>query len=96
MRLAENPSLRAASCCKVDVVNGGAGSLAPPLVRSPRPRAHALAPFATWQIESYVYDVVRSCVPKIDLDDVFTTKETIAKSISENLKAVRQPHKRPP
>merc|ERR1719267_431924 len=38
------------------------------------------------QIESYVYDVVRSTVPKIDLDDVFTTKEEIANSISESLK----------
>merc|ERR1719181_2037942 len=38
------------------------------------------------QIESYVFDVVRSTVPKIDLDDVFTTKEQIASSISESLK----------
>merc|ERR1719155_471686 len=38
------------------------------------------------QIESYVYDVVRSTVPKIELDDVFTTKEEIAASISESLK----------
>merc|ERR1719267_416901 len=38
------------------------------------------------QIEAYVYDVVRSTVPKIDLDDVFTTKEEIAASISLSLK----------
>merc|ERR1719473_921972 len=38
------------------------------------------------QIESYVYDVVRSTVPKIELDDVFITKEEIAASISESLK----------
>ena len=38
------------------------------------------------QIESYVYDVVRSTVPKIELDDVFTTKDQIAESISESLK----------
>ncbi len=38
------------------------------------------------QIEAYVYDVVRSTVPKIELDDVFTTKEEIAASISSNLK----------
>ena len=37
------------------------------------------------QIESYVFDVVRSSVPKIDLDDVFTTKEQIANSITESL-----------
>ena len=38
------------------------------------------------QIESYVYDVVRSAVPKIDLDDVFTTKEEISHTISTALK----------
>jgi regulator of protease activity HflC (stomatin/prohibitin superfamily) len=38
------------------------------------------------QIESYVYDVVRSSVPKIDLDDVFTTKEQIAEAIADSLK----------
>merc|ERR1719421_1288309 len=38
------------------------------------------------QIEAYVYDVVRATVPKIDLDDVFTTKEEIAASISSALK----------
>merc|ERR1719326_14608 len=38
------------------------------------------------QIESYVYDVVRSTVPKIELDDVFTTKEQIATEISNSLK----------
>ena len=37
------------------------------------------------QIEAYVYDVVRSTVPKIELDDVFTTKEEIAHSIQEQL-----------
>ena len=38
------------------------------------------------QIEAYVYDVVRATVPKINLDDVFTTKEEIAVAISESLK----------
>jgi len=37
------------------------------------------------QIESYVYDVVRSSVPKIDLDDVFETKEEISNSIKHQL-----------
>merc|ERR1719198_605404 len=37
------------------------------------------------QIESYVYDVVRSSVPKIELDDVFTTKEEISHSIKNEL-----------
>merc|ERR1719321_1869368 len=39
------------------------------------------------QMTSYVYDVVRSSVPKIDLDDVFLTKEEIAAQIQESLKA---------
>lgn len=38
------------------------------------------------QIESYVYDVIRSTVPKIELDDVFITKEKIAGDIQESLK----------
>jgi len=40
---------------------------------------------AQQQIESYVFDVVRSSVPKIDLDDVFTTKDEISNSIRHNL-----------
>jgi len=38
------------------------------------------------QIESYVYDVVRAAVPKIELDDVFVEKKDIAKSITASLK----------
>jgi regulator of protease activity HflC (stomatin/prohibitin superfamily) len=37
------------------------------------------------QISSYVFDVVRSTVPKMDLDDVFTEKRAIALSIKEEL-----------
>jgi regulator of protease activity HflC (stomatin/prohibitin superfamily) len=37
------------------------------------------------QIKSYVFDVVRSTVPKINLDDVFTTKEEIAQSVKNEL-----------
>lgn len=33
------------------------------------------------QIRSYIFDVVRSTVPKINLDDLFTTKEEIAKEV---------------
>jgi regulator of protease activity HflC (stomatin/prohibitin superfamily) len=58
------------------------------LLLLPPPSAdRASPPPAPPQIESYVYDVVRSTVPKIDLDDVFTTKEEIAASIKENLEA---------
>ena len=37
------------------------------------------------QIENYVFDVVRSSVPKIELDDVFETKEEISSSIKTQL-----------
>ena len=37
------------------------------------------------QIEAYVYDVVRSSVPKIKLDDVFLTKDEISASIKQEL-----------
>jgi regulator of protease activity HflC (stomatin/prohibitin superfamily) len=37
------------------------------------------------QIESYVFDVVRSSVPKIELDDVFETKDEISTSIKTQL-----------
>uniref|UniRef100_A0A6U5FVH8 Band 7 domain-containing protein n=1 Tax=Calcidiscus leptoporus TaxID=127549 RepID=A0A6U5FVH8_9EUKA len=37
------------------------------------------------QIESYVFDVVRSSVPKIELDDVFETKDQISDSINTQL-----------
>ena len=41
------------------------------------------------QIESYVYDVVRSSVPKIELDNVFLEKEEISAAIAAALKEVR-------
>jgi len=47
--------------------------------------AHYRLTNARSQIESYVFDVVRSSVPKIELDDVFTTKEEIAKDIKKEL-----------
>mmetsp|Transcript_15257 Transcript_15257/g.26430 ORF Transcript_15257/g.26430 Transcript_15257/m.26430 type:complete len:286 (+) Transcript_15257:127-984(+) len=37
------------------------------------------------QISSFIFDVVRATVPKMDLDDVFTEKERIAGDIKENL-----------
>jgi len=40
---------------------------------------------AKQQIESYVFDVVRSSVPKIELDDVFETKQEISDSIKLQL-----------
>lgn len=35
------------------------------------------------QISSYVFDVLRASVPKMNLDDVFLEKEAIAKSIKQ-------------
>lgn len=40
------------------------------------------------QIRSYVFDVVRATVPKINLDDVFVTKEEIAIDVKEELSKV--------
>jgi regulator of protease activity HflC (stomatin/prohibitin superfamily) len=37
------------------------------------------------QISSYIFDVVRATVPKMNLDDVFLEKEEIAKNIKEEL-----------
>lgn len=40
------------------------------------------------QIKAFVFDVVRSRVPKIKLDDVFATKDDIAFSVRDELKEV--------
>ncbi|MBM3631452.1 MAG: SPFH domain-containing protein [Alphaproteobacteria bacterium] len=40
------------------------------------------------QIKAFVFDVVRSRVPKIKLDDVFSTKDDIALSVRDELKEV--------
>lgn len=42
------------------------------------------------QIRSYVFDVVRSTVPRIKLDDVFESKEEIAQSVKEMLSKAMQ------
>ena len=47
--------------------------------------AHYRLTNPTKQIESYVFDVVRSTVPRIKLDDVFESKEEIAISVKEML-----------
>ncbi|MGL4426383.1 MAG: SPFH domain-containing protein [Alphaproteobacteria bacterium] len=40
------------------------------------------------QIEAFVFDVVRACVPRIKLDDVFAKKDDIADSVKEELREV--------
>eukprot|EP01024_Parvocaulis_polyphysoides_P031346 TRINITY_DN2835_c0_g7_i1.p1 TRINITY_DN2835_c0_g7~~TRINITY_DN2835_c0_g7_i1.p1 ORF type:complete len:286 (-),score=43.54 TRINITY_DN2835_c0_g7_i1:118-975(-) len=37
------------------------------------------------QIRSYVFDVIRASVPKLELDDVFNNKEDIATDVKESL-----------
>ncbi|XP_010925359.1 hypersensitive-induced response protein 1 isoform X2 [Elaeis guineensis] len=37
------------------------------------------------QIQSYVFDVIRASVPKLNLDDVFEQKNDIAKSVEDEL-----------
>lgn len=39
----------------------------------------------TDQIRAYVFDVVRSTVPKLELDEVFISKEEIARDVKEQL-----------
>ncbi|MDR0465730.1 MAG: SPFH domain-containing protein [Deltaproteobacteria bacterium] len=40
------------------------------------------------QIRSYVFDVVRAAVPKMELDTVFESKDEIAQTILENLQKI--------
>lgn len=42
------------------------------------------------QIESYILDIVRAEVPRRKLDDLFTSKDEISKTIKENLQEVMQ------
>lgn len=37
------------------------------------------------QIEAYVYDVIRSTLPKMELDEAFSSKDTIADSVKTHL-----------
>ncbi|KAF8390262.1 hypothetical protein HHK36_024787 [Tetracentron sinense] len=37
------------------------------------------------QIQAYVFDVIRACVPKLDLDSTFEQKNKIAKAVEEEL-----------
>ncbi|KAJ1687892.1 hypothetical protein LUZ63_019282 [Rhynchospora breviuscula] len=37
------------------------------------------------QIQSYVFDVIRACIPKLLLDDAFEQKNEIAKAVEEEL-----------
>ncbi|CAM0951093.1 unnamed protein product [Alopecurus aequalis] len=37
------------------------------------------------QIQSYVFDVIRATVPKLELDDAFVQKDDIAKAVEEEL-----------
>ena len=39
------------------------------------------------QIESYVFDVIRSALPKMELDESFSSKDTLANKVKEELDA---------
>ena len=57
---------------------------APSPSSAPCPGADKLTD-AQSQIRSYVFDVVRATVPKMNLDDVFTSKEEIAVAVKSEL-----------
>ena len=40
------------------------------------------------QIQSYVFDVIRSTLPRLELDDAFESKDDIARAVLEQLQAV--------
>ena len=40
------------------------------------------------QIQSYVFDVVRSTVPRMDLDEAFTSKDEVADEVLNQLRDV--------
>ncbi|KAH1197929.1 Hypersensitive-induced response protein 1 [Glycine soja] len=40
------------------------------------------------QIQAYVFDVIRACVPKMDLDSSFEQKKEIARAVEEELEKV--------
>lgn len=42
----------------------------------------------TSQIQAYVFDVIRSTIPRMELDEAFESKDDIAKSVLESLQAV--------
>jgi len=42
----------------------------------------------TSQIQAYVFDVIRSTIPRMELDEAFVSKDDIAKSVLESLQAV--------
>lgn len=40
------------------------------------------------QIRSYVFDVIRSSLPRMDLDDAFASKSDLAEAVKNQLKAL--------
>lgn len=55
------------------------------IIREKVKDAHYKLTNAKEQIISYVFDVVRSEIPKLDLDEVFVNKDTLAQAIKSNL-----------
>ena len=50
-----------------------------------RARPRSVYPVLDTQIESYIFDTVRSEIPKLTVDEVFSNKNAVAKSIKESL-----------
>ena len=42
------------------------------------------------QIRSYVFDVIRSNVPRLELDQAFESKDDVAKAVKDQLSALMQ------
>ena len=58
------------------------------VVDSKVPSAHYKLTDPNAQIRSYVFDVIRSSVPRMDLDDVFASKSGLAESVENQLQTL--------
>ena len=52
------------------------------------PSAHYKLTDPASQIRSYVFDVIRSSLPRIDLDDAFASKNDLADAVKHQLQAL--------
>jgi len=57
------------------------------VVDSKVPSAYYKLTDAAAQIRSYVYDVIRSSLPRLDLDDAFASKDEVASAVRTQLAA---------
>ena len=52
------------------------------------PSAHYKLTDPASQIRSYVFDVIRSSIPRMDLDDAFASKSDLADAVQHQLQAL--------